>query len=216
MHNDPGPNESRTSNDEEARYRLASAIRRVSAAAVGSSPPDDEIARASDQLDRIAEMLENSAGATRHGRAISNLADWPGNFRDILPSSPIIGFANPIAPPVELWKVEGENGQPEIRGRVTYNHLYEGPPNCVHGGVLAQLFDELMGIGVVVAGRPAMTGTLTVRYLKPVPLSAQLDLVGRFVGSDGRKVQASAAIYHDGVLMAEAEGLFIEGRRPTS
>jgi acyl-coenzyme A thioesterase PaaI-like protein len=117
-----------------------------------------------------------------------------------------------------MWMVEGEDGHPEIRGRVTYNHVYEGPPNCVHGGVIAELFDELMGLAVVIAERPAMTGTLTVRYRKPTPLLAPLDLVSRFTSSKGRKVQAWAGIYHDGALTAEADGLFIEGRgdRPST
>jgi acyl-coenzyme A thioesterase PaaI-like protein len=207
-----GQNEDSTSSEGDVRNQLAAAIRRISAVAVGFPLPDDELAQAAEQLVGIAEELEHTAPATRRGRTIPSPAGHAGSFRDILPGSPIIGFANPIAPPVELWTEEGEDGNPEIRGRVTYNHLYEGPPNCVHGGVIAELFDELMGMAIVVAEKPAMTGTLTVRYRKPTPLFAPLDLVGRFVSSNGRKVHAWSAIYHDGVLMAEAEGLFIEAR----
>ncbi len=209
-----GPDESPIPQEKEAHYRLAAAIRRISAVAVGYPLPDDEIDKASEQLHSIAESMENCVTTTeRRGRTMPNLAGHPGSLRDILPTSPIIGFANPIAPPVEVWTVQGEDGHPEIRGRVTYNHMYEGPPNCVHGGVIAELFDELMGIATVIAEKPAMTGTLTVRYRKPTPLLAPLDLVGRVVSSSGRKVHAWSAIYHDGVLVAEADGLFIEARR---
>ena len=51
----------------------------------------------------------------------------------------MIGYANPIAPPVDVWSEVGENGQLEIRGRVAFDYQYEGPPTCVHGGVIAAL-----------------------------------------------------------------------------
>jgi hypothetical protein len=41
-------------------------------------------------------------------------------------------------------------------------------------------------------------------------LLAPLDLVARFVRSEGRKVHTWAAIYHEGALTAEANGLFIQ------
>ena len=65
--------------------------------------------------------------------------------QDIFSTSPVIGIANPVAPPVEVWAVEGHEGWREVRGRVTYGYPYEGPPTCVHGGVIAELFDELLG-----------------------------------------------------------------------
>ena len=54
-----------------------------------------------------------------------------------------------------------------------------------------------------------MTGTLTVRYRRPTPLLAPLEIVARFTGSERRKVFTWAGIYHDGALTAEAEGIFI-------
>ena len=37
------------------------------------------------------------------------------------------------------------DGQPAIEGRVTLGRLYEGPPNGVHGGYVAGLFDDILG-----------------------------------------------------------------------
>jgi hypothetical protein len=189
--------------------RLADAVRRISAVAVGLPVSDDEIADTTEQLVLIAEALEKRAMLEKRPRLPPDLAGHP---QDFFPTSPVIGFANPLAPPVEVWSVEGENGQREIRGRVTFGYPYEGPPTCVHGGVIAELFDELMGAANVLANKPAMTGTLTVRYRKPTPLLAPLDLMARFVRSEGRKVFTWAAIYSAGVLTAEADGLFIEVR----
>ena len=39
-----------------------------------------------------------------------------------------------------------------MRGRVTYGYAYEGPPTCVHGGVIAELFDELLGMSNILVG----------------------------------------------------------------
>ena len=202
-HGDP------TSTGDEPLNRLAAAIRRISGVAVGHPIPDEEVERASEHLERIAEGLENSANVSRRARTQPDLAGHP---QDFFPSSPIIGYANPIAPPVEVWLGEDQDGQPEIHGRVTFDYQYEGPPTCVHGGVIAELFDELMGAANVIAEKPSMTGTLTVRYRKPTPLLTQLDLVARFVKSEGRKVHTWAAIYHEGAVTAEAKGLFIEVR----
>ena len=52
----------------------------------------------------------------------------------------------PSRPPIDVWAVEGADGQRELRGSVTFGYPYEGPPTCVHGGVIAELFDEMLGI----------------------------------------------------------------------
>jgi acyl-coenzyme A thioesterase PaaI-like protein len=121
----------------------------------------------------------------------------------------MIGYANPISPPVEVWAVPGEGDTRELRGRVTFDYPFEGPPTCAHGGVIAELFDELLGLSNILAGLGAMTGTLTVRYRRPTPLLAPLELAARHTGRDGRKVFAWGGLYHEGELTAEAEGIFI-------
>ena len=122
-----------------------------------------------------------------------------------------MGMANPIAPPVKVQVVDGPEGGPrEIRAEVWFDWAYEGPPTCVHGGVIAETFDEMLGAANMVAGNPAMTGTLTVRYRKPTPLRAPLRIEARCLGRDGRKIRTWAGMYHEDVLTAEADGLFIE------
>jgi acyl-coenzyme A thioesterase PaaI-like protein len=80
----------------------------------------------------------------------------------------------------------------------------------VHGGVIAEVFDEVLGAANMVAGNPAMTGTLTVRYRKPTPLRTDLRIEARCLGRDGRKIRTWAAMYHEDLMTAEAEGIFIE------
>jgi acyl-coenzyme A thioesterase PaaI-like protein len=205
----PGRDGAPNSTGDKSVNRLASAVRRISDVVVGAEVPDAEMARVADQLTQIAQVLEDSV--SRWSREGVNLSGHP---QDFFPNSPIIGYANPIAPPADVWAVVGEDGQPEVRGRVTFSNPYEGPPTCVHGGVIAELFDELMGVANVIADAPAMTGTLTVRYRRPTPLLAPLDLVARFKGRERRKIFTWAGIYHEGALTAEADGIFIGVQSP--
>jgi acyl-coenzyme A thioesterase PaaI-like protein len=196
----------RIRSSDEALIRLAEAVRRISGVTVGRPISDAALSAAADTLEGVATTLESVAEDRKRPR----LQPTPDmDPRELFPTSPVIGVANAIAPPAHVWAVEGEDGQREIRGRVTFDYPYEGPPTCVHGGVIAELFDELLGTANIIADKAGMTGTLTVRYRKPTPLLTPLDLVARHTGSERRKSFAWAGIYHDGELTAEADGIFI-------
>ena len=190
--------------------QVAAALRRIGAVTIGQPLDDDVLGAAGARLAEVAARLEAAAAASKRNRKTPGQAGFPGvHPQDHFPTSPMIGFANPISPPVEVWAVHGEDGQREIRGRVTFDYPFEGPPTCVHGGVIAELFDELLGLSNILAGKGAMTGTLTVRYRRPTPLLAPLEIAARHTGQEGRKVYAWGGLYHEGELTAEAEGVFI-------
>lgn len=186
----------------DPRIRLSAAVRRIMSASVGRPVADADLARAADDLTEIAGRLESAAAPGRRPRAQPDPAGDPQEF---FPTSPVIGFANPIAPPVV---VEAHGGG--LRGSAFFDYPYEGPPTCVHGGVIAMVFDELLGAANIVAGCPAMTGTLTIRYRKPTPLRTELRLEAACAGRQGRKITATGSMWHGDVLLAEAEGIFIE------
>lgn len=198
-----------TTGDDEtmaARRRVAEGIRRLTTLNVGRPIPASDLSEAARQLERLCHTLEVAAGP---GKAPRTLPDPSGDAQEIFPSSPVIGGINPLAPPVRVWREEGDGGVPQLRGHARFTYPYEGPPTCVHGGVIAEVFDEMLGACLVAAGRPGMTGTLTVRYRRPTPLQADIDLVARPTTVDGRKLGAWAGMYHGGELTAEAEGTFI-------
>ena len=45
-----------------------------------------------------------------------------------------------------------DGGYREIAGEAHFDYPYEGPPTCVHGGVIAETFDEMLGAANMVAG----------------------------------------------------------------
>ena len=203
----PGADGAAESTGDDPLNRLAAAMRRISSVVVGQPIDEGELSGAATELVALAERLESAAPGEKRSRP------QPGAFghpQDNFPTSPMVGYANPIAPPVDVWAVVGEDGQREIRGTVTFGFQFEGPPTCVHGGIIAELFDELLGLANIIATQPGMTGTLKIRYNRPTPLLAPLDLVARATGREGRKIYTWGGIYHEGVLTAEADGIFIE------
>ena len=126
----------------------------------------------------------------------------PGDF---FPYSPVVGRLNPISPPVTLRRADGG----EVHGDAVFRAPFNGPPGSVHGGVLAAVFDELLGCVCVTNGLGGFTGTLTVVYRSTTPLDSPITLRGWHDRSEGRKVFAKGTMYHGDTLCAEAEGIFI-------
>jgi acyl-coenzyme A thioesterase PaaI-like protein len=192
----------------DLRRRLAAAIRPIITMNVAAELDDVALTEAAEAMEAIAERLTARAGPKR----TRNQPDLARAAQDFFPTSPVIGLANPVAPPVRVAVVEGDDGRPEIHGTANFGFAYEGPPTCVHGGVIAELLDEVLGAANIVAQHAAMTGTLTIRYRSPTPLNTDLRVEARFVRQDGRKIHAWGGVYHGDVLTAEADGLFIEVR----
>ena len=193
---------------DTARLRLAEALRPLITMTVTGTPDDDALEAAAEAVERLGAELVAGAGTDRRMRQPPD-ADRP--TIEYFPTSPIAGILNPIAPPIHLEVVDGEDGGPsEVRATAWFDYPYEGPTSCVHGGVIAATFYEILGAAIMVSGNPGMTGTLSVRYRKPTPLRTDLRLEARFLGRDGRKIRTWAGMYHGDVLTAEADGLFIE------
>jgi acyl-coenzyme A thioesterase PaaI-like protein len=120
------------------------------------------------------------------------------------------GSANPLAPPMTTTTVELPDGRQAVEGRVTVNRLYEGPPNGVHGGYVAGLFDDILGATQsLIDGPTGLTGTLHVRYRNLTPLDTELVLRAWVHHVSGRRIQSRATCHAGDVLTAEAEALFV-------
>jgi acyl-coenzyme A thioesterase PaaI-like protein len=196
----------RTPND--ADEQLCAAARRVLEEVRTTRAPGEVLDEARRQLERVIDVLAPHAheGGFAQADREGGLGLY-GQSRDpmaLFPYSPLIGRLNPVAPPVEFW-MDGD----VVRGRAVFRSPYCGPPNHVHGGVVAGVLDELLGVVNVMHGRGAMTGTLTIKYRAPTPLFEEIRMLGCPAGVDGRKVYAEGSLWHGETLLAEAEGVFI-------
>ena len=187
-----------------AAARLADEMRRIIGCLAVVRPPAEELRQAAEAAADFADRLEQFPRRQRSWE-ISEAVLLP---RDFVAFSPVSGRSNAIAPPVRLTVVDGAGGA-HIEGEVSFGSAYEGPPGHVHGGLVAAMFDELLGFAQL---GPGFTATLTVRYLRPTPLNRRLTLRAAVEHIDGRKRTIRGTCELDGVVLSEAEGLFIAPR----
>jgi uncharacterized protein (TIGR00369 family) len=87
---------------------------------------------------------------------------------------------------------------------------FTGPPAHAHGGVIATILDEAMGKVNKLRHVVAMTRSMEVEYLKPVPLGKPITVEGYELRVHGRKHTNVAEIRNaQGELLARSTGLFI-------
>jgi acyl-coenzyme A thioesterase PaaI-like protein len=183
--------------------RFADAMRELTERFVATTAPVEVFAGLTEDLQRLAARLAGYPQASLYfGYAEAANA---GDVTAPMDHSPLMGRANPLAPPIEFERPTDDL----VVGSVVFGSAYEGPPGHVHGGFVAAAFDELLGLTQSLSGQHGMTGRLTVHYRSPTPLHVPLRLEGRLVSTEGRKVLTRGEMFADGRLTAEAEGLFI-------
>ncbi len=197
--NDPDP--ARTL--AEAR-RLADELRRIINRLALVRPPAEDSAVAADAAADFADRLEQM----RERAGLWEVSESGVEPRDFVEHSPLSGRSNPLAPPMITEFVEQPDGQ-YVTGWVTFGAAYEGPPGHVHGGLVAAMFDELLGFAQQTTG---FTGRLTVHYRRPTPLHQRLRITAWPEREDGRKRIIKGTCHLGETLLSEAEGLFIAPR----
>jgi acyl-coenzyme A thioesterase PaaI-like protein len=123
---------------------------------------------------------------------------------DVMPFDPVIGLLSPLAPPLSISTVEGRTV-----ATVSFTTPYEGPPGCVHGGVIAACFDQVLNVANLLAGAAGPTATLEVRYCRPTPLATPVTFETSAPVVDGREVRTTAVLRAGDTITAEASGTFV-------
>jgi len=186
-----------------AKRRLAAALRRLLDALTATAASEDELLALAEHVDAAATRFAAQVPTEHGGDAAEAMASGMENFHD---RSPLVGRANPLAPPAVIEHDE-EGGR--IVGTVTFGNAFEGGPGLVHGGFLASLLDEALGMATTFSGGPGMTGELTVRYHRATPTNTELGLVARFDRKEERRIHTSGEITLGDDVCASATGLFI-------
>lgn len=187
---------------ERAQGDLARAVGRLVDATVRTrheGPALDEVtARVDTLVDRLLEQAQEGP------LGIETSSD--GRLRDH--ANPMLGMRNPIAPPLVMTDDEGG-----VTCTFSLGAAYEGPPGCVHGGLVAAVLDQVLGTAAARRGVPGLTAYLNTTYRRPTLLGTDLVCRGRIDRVDGWKIFASGEIVDpQGEVTAEAEALFIVPR----
>jgi uncharacterized protein (TIGR00369 family) len=105
---------------------------------------------------------------------------------------------------------EQDDTAQRIRGRFQIPATYQGGHSMVHGGIIAMLLDEVMAKVSRFRHDRAVTGELTVRYLKPVPTGQEIVVEGWEVQRNGRSIFREGEIRTgSGVVLASGRAQFI-------
>jgi acyl-coenzyme A thioesterase PaaI-like protein len=190
---------------------LAATLRRLGNAIVGHQPGDDLMEDVTRQVEAMVPLVEAAPrrphAFLEHGPAIFSPGLGTGVEavpRNAFPDCVVSGGANPMGIAARLWR-EGD----EAVCQVTLGAAFEGAPGRAHGGVVAALIDETMGLVMSISTTPAFTGRLTVTYRAPIPLGELLEVRARLADRTGRKITVTSELRCGDRLLAQGEGLFI-------
>lgn len=95
--------------------------------------------------------------------------------------------------------------------RIWFGPETEGPPEHAHGGSMAAVLDEVLGLAAWAAGHAIVVGNLNISFRNLLPLQQVVQVDSEIVSVAGRKVQVRGKIW-DGAetIYATAECLCIE------
>lgn len=190
------------------RRRIAEALRQLNLHMLTADVATETLDRIEHILTSATAMLEDAprlTGRAAHQERMGLIG--PAN-RLALEMSPVIGRSSGTSLSMTLRLAEGR-----LAARVDPQWTHEGPANWIHGGIIAALFDEFLGLAQGELGpRPGKTGTLTVRYMSPTPIDVPLQFTVESARQERRKRTLVGALTAGGVRTAWAEAVFIVPR----
>jgi len=190
--------------DSAAMYEaLTTSVRRLIDATIRTEVDIDTVAAMKAKIDEITEQLSANLMPGSFGERVVNDGQSPGS------GNVVIGVRNPSAPPLT---VHHDNGG-AVWTECVLGAAYEGPPGHVHGGVSAMILDHVLGATAHKPGRPAYTGTLTLRYHRGTPLRHSLRADAWIDRVQGVKTFAAGKLSDGAGTTVSAEGVFIHPRR---
>lgn len=120
-----------------------------------------------------------------------------------------LGAADP-AQLVVRYLAAGGGVDTRLRVEATFGARAEGPPGHAHGGSMAAVLDEALGVAAWIAHRPAVAARLAVDFRAPIPLGTTASVEPVIVQADARKARVTGRLVGaDGVVFAEADGVFV-------
>ena len=194
-----------------ARALAGAAHRRLADDLVGHQADDQLLAELADVL---AEFSARIAAAPVRARQKAGFHEhWES---DVVEGGAVESFEyRPFSGESSPWSLDPDirrHGD-GVRATVTFGAADEGAPERCHGGLVAALFDDVLGSVLSVTGDGAFTGELTVRYVAPVPLHRELVCTAWIDRREGRKLHMIGELHDGATLVSSARAVFIQPRQ---
>ena len=100
-----------------------------------------------------------------------------------------------------------------VIGNFTVTEHHQGAPGLAHGGLLSAAIDEVLGSLNWLLGEPVVTASLSMHFLRPVPVGSVLHIEAEVTGVMQRKVYTSAVGRlgdASGEIAVSASALFVQ------
>lgn len=197
--------------DGDARTRVATLLRELGHEFVARELSDEALSRLAGEIEVILAEITSSPGRVRQ-RSISSFESFRESIpqhgkdepRQLFADSIVSGAENPMGLGAYLWR-DGDQAVMEV----TLGKAFEGAPERAHGGIVAALLDETMGMVLSIHGTIGLTARLSISYLAATPVLVPLVTRAWLERREGRKVEVRATVEAGGQVVVEAEALFI-------
>jgi acyl-coenzyme A thioesterase PaaI-like protein len=187
---------------------LAESLRRLTETMLCVPALDAGLAGEVEGARAAVDALERALAPHALRDALPRMGAEPATQRPYYVGGVILGPHHPLRPELRIAHEDGLT-----HGTVRFGVTFEGPPGCVHGGFVAHFFDQILGAHNLSARIPAMTGTLSVRFLAGTPILRELSFEVRHERRGERKVITSGRLHASGKVFSEAEGTFVVPKR---
>lgn len=121
----------------------------------------------------------------------------------------VCGYHNPLSLACRFYETEGEI----LVGICTGKNEHQSYPGRMHGGMITALLDEAIGRAVQMKDPNmwAVTGELTIKYRKPVPLDEEMKTFCKVVKDTSRIFVGKGFIENEqGDILAEATATYVK------
>lgn len=126
----------------------------------------------------------------------------------------VCGLKNPFGLKAELYELENR----DIVCLFTPCEEHQSYPGRLHGGIATAVLDEVIGRAILAHHEEEVWGVtmeFTTRFKKPIPLDAELRVVGRITSETSRTFEGSGEILlPDGSVAVSGSGIYL--RTPLS
>ena len=128
---------------------------------------------------------------------------------------------DPSAPQRSFVRADGSEDRLRLRyyrreadgalvGKIWFGPGTQGPPGHAHGGSMAAVLDDAMGISAWMSGHMVVAAEIRIRFRNMLPLGSVALLEAGVAEVSGKKVKTAGKLHApDGTVYATGEGLFI-------
>lgn len=122
----------------------------------------------------------------------------------------VCGLKNPAGLKASFYEIDAH----ALVATFTPGEAHQSYPGRLHGGIASTILDETIGRAVMIGSTKEVWGVtleLTVEYKKPIPLGAELRVIGRITEQNSRFFSGTGEILlPDGTVAVLARGRYMK------